>query len=82
MSNASDLPGLHRDLCGLRLALEREDYSQAGDTLARHDQRLRDYIDTVGRHAPLQALRGLLRLQHAHSPLPGGIAVHGEGLPS
>ena len=55
---------LHDDLVELRDALEREDFRCAGDVLALHDRRMRQYIDTVGMHAPLLALRELLTLQH------------------
>ena len=40
------------------------DRSQVANYRATVQQRLRDYIDTVGLQAPLQALRGLLQLQH------------------
>ena len=55
---------LHDDLVELRDALEREDFRCAGDVLALHDRRMRQYIDTVGMQAPLLALRELLTLQH------------------
>lgn len=61
---APTLEGLHEDLACLRRALDGEDFDQAGQVLARHDLRLRQYIDTVGLQAPLQALRDLLQLQH------------------
>ena len=62
--NEATLDALHEDLVSLRDALGREDFGGAGDALDAHDRRLRDYIDTVGLQAPLQALRGLLQLQH------------------
>ena len=62
--SAATLDALHQDLASLRQALDHEDFGQAGDVLARHDQRLREYIDTVGLQAPIQALRELLQLQH------------------
>lgn len=55
---------LHDDLLDLRDALEREDFRRAGDVLALHDRRMRQYIDTVGMQAPLLALCELLTLQH------------------
>jgi len=58
------LAALHDDLASLRCALDSEDYGRAGDVLARHDLRLREYIAAVGSQAPLQALRELLQLQH------------------
>lgn len=58
------LDALHQDLASLRNALDSEDFDRAGDVLAHHDRRLREYIDTVGLQAPLQALRELLQLQH------------------
>lgn len=61
---ACTLADLHEDLASLRVALDSEDFGQAGDVLARHDLRLREYIDTVGMQAPIQALRELLQLQH------------------
>lgn len=66
---------LHDDLVDLRDALDREDFQCAGDVLALHDRRMRQYIDTVGMQAPLQALRELLRLQHrlaSPGPAAGG----------
>jgi len=72
----TSLATLLHDLTSLRQALEREDYGTAGDVLAHHDQRLREFIDTVGRHAPMQALRGMLQLQHLvqadDARMPGG----------
>lgn len=62
--NGATLDALHDDLLSLRDALHREDYADAGDMLALHDRRMRQYIDTVGMQAPLQALRDLLQLQH------------------
>lgn len=62
--NDATLDNLHEDLVDLRDALGREDFGHAGDVLAAHDRRLRDYIDSVGLQAPLHALRGLLQLQH------------------
>ncbi|MCR6687136.1 hypothetical protein [Pseudoxanthomonas sp.] len=62
--SAATLDALHQDLASLRQALDAEDFGQAGDVLARHDRRLREYIDTVGLQAPLDALRDLLQLQH------------------
>jgi hypothetical protein len=70
--NDATLDALHEDLSSLHDALGREDFGQAGDVLAEHDRRLRDYIDTVGLQAPLQALRGLLQLQHR---MPAGPAT-------
>ncbi|WP_374013921.1 hypothetical protein [Pseudoxanthomonas koreensis] len=58
------LEGLRQDLASLRTALDTEDFARAGDVLAHHDRRLREYIDTVGLQAPLQALQELLQLQH------------------
>lgn|GEM_PF-797069 len=62
--NDATLNALHEDLVDFRDALDREDFRCAGDVLALHDQRMRQYIDTVGMQAPLQALRELLQLQH------------------
>lgn len=62
--SAGALATLHQDLASLRQALDEGDYGRAGDVLAGHDQRLREYIDTVGLQAPMQALRELLQLQH------------------
>ena len=67
--NEATLHTLHEDLVSFHDALDREDFAHAGDVLALHDRRLRDYIDTVGLQAPLQVLRGLLQLQHR---LPAG----------
>jgi hypothetical protein len=68
---------LHDDLVDLRDALEREDFRCAGDVLALHDRRMRQYIDTVGMQAPLLALRELLTLQHRlQAPALG---VHATG---
>lgn len=61
---AASLAGLLHDLTSLRQALERDDYGTAGDVLAGHDLRLREFIETAGRQAPMQALRGMLQLQH------------------
>ncbi|MBB6065964.1 hypothetical protein [Pseudoxanthomonas broegbernensis] len=61
---AAPLDQLHEDLASLRRALDSEDFVQAGEVLASHDRRLREYIETVGQQAPLQALRELLELQH------------------
>lgn len=76
--NHALLDALHEDLVDLRDALGREDFHGAGDVLALHDRRMRQYIDTVGLQAPLDALRGLLRLQHR---MPGSAprAVDREG---
>ena len=62
--NDATSDALHDDLVDLRDALEREDFSCAGEVLALHDRRMRQYIDTVGMQAPLLALRELLQLQH------------------
>jgi hypothetical protein len=62
--NSQTLADLHADLTELRQALDREDFSEAGQILGRHDQRLRQYIEDVGVDAPVQALRDLLQLQH------------------
>jgi hypothetical protein len=70
--NETTLDALHEDLVSFHDALDRDDFAQAGDMLALHDRRLRDYIDTVGMQAPLQALRGLLQLQHR---VPAGPAA-------
>jgi hypothetical protein len=70
--NEATLDALHKDLTGLHDALDHEDFGRAGDVLALHDRRLRDYIDTVGMQAPLQALRGLLQLQHRVPAGPAG----------
>lgn len=68
---------LHDDLVELRDALEREDFRCAGDELALHDRRMRQYIDTVGMQAPLLALRELLTLQHRlQAP---ALSVHATG---
>ncbi|KAF1705070.1 hypothetical protein [Pseudoxanthomonas kaohsiungensis] len=68
---------LHDDLVDLRDALEREDFRCAGDVLALHDRRMRQYIDTVGMQAPLLALRELLTLQHRlQAP---ALSVHATG---
>ena len=68
---------LHDDLVDLRDALEREDFRCAGDVLALHDRRMRQYIDTVGMQAPLLALRELLTLQHQlQAP---ALSVHATG---
>ena len=68
---------LHDDLVDLRDALEREDFRCAGDVLALHDRRMRQYIDTVGMQAPLLALRELLTLQHRlQAPV---LSVHATG---
>ncbi|WP_372013712.1 hypothetical protein [Pseudoxanthomonas sp. 10H] len=66
------LDALHEDLLSLRDALGEEDFGRAGDVLALHDRRMRDYIDTVGLQAPLLALRGLLQLQLR---VPGGTSL-------
>lgn len=63
MSEAT-LQALYGDLEAFRQALDGHDFGQAGDVLAAHDLRLRQYIDTVGLQAPMQALRELLQLQH------------------
>jgi hypothetical protein len=62
--NEASFDTLRDDLLSLRDALAQEDYGQAGDVLALHDRRMRQYIDTVGFQAPLLALRELLQLQH------------------
>ena len=68
---------LHDDLLDLRDALEREDFRRAGDVLALHDRRMRQYIDTVGMQAPLLALSELLTLQHRlQAP---ALSVHATG---
>ena len=69
--NEATLDALHEDLVSFRSALEREDFGSAGDVLALHDQRLRQYIDTVGMQSPLQVLRELLQLQHRLPAGPG-----------
>lgn len=63
-AGAPTLDALHQDLASLRTALDTGDFHRAGDVLASHDRRLREYIETVGLQAPLQALRELLQLQH------------------
>ena len=62
--NAATPAALHAHLLDLRDALDGEDYGSAGELLALHDRRMRQYIDTVGLQAPMQALRELLRMQH------------------
>ncbi|UWX04704.1 hypothetical protein H1235_08820 [Pseudoxanthomonas sp. NC8] len=62
--NEATLDALHEDLVSFHDALDRENFAHAGDLLAAHDQRLREYIDNVGQQSPLQVLRGLLQLQH------------------
>jgi hypothetical protein len=71
MSEAS-FHALRNDLLSLRDALAQENYAQAGDVLALHDRRMRQYIDTVGFQAPLLALRELLQLQHRLHEQPAG----------
>jgi len=75
---AATLAALLHDLASLRQALDREDFGTAGDVLAGHDARLREFIEATGAQAPLQALRGLLQLQHLmladDGKLPGGTA--------
>lgn len=76
--SAIGLAGLLHDLTTLRQALEREDYGTADEVLAGHELRLREYVETVAPQAPLQALRGMLQLQHLiqldDGHIPGGSA--------
>ncbi len=71
--SAASLAALLHDLVSLRQALEQEDYGSAGDVLARHDRRLREFVQTTGAQSPIQALRGMLQLQHLVQGDDGGI---------
>lgn len=75
---AASLAALLHDLTSLRQALDRGDYGTAGDVLAGHELHLREFVEQIGPGAPLQALRGLLQLQHLveldDASVPGGMA--------
>ena len=75
---AASLALLLHDLTSLRQALEREDYGAADEVLESHETRLREFVEAAATQAPLQALRGILQLQHLlaqdDARIPGGTA--------
>ncbi|MCD9030429.1 hypothetical protein LDO32_01600 [Luteimonas sp. Y-2-2-4F] len=63
--SAPSLQSLHAGLGALGEAVGRDDLDGADRIMADYDLALRRYIEQAGMQAPLDGLRGLLRLQNA-----------------
>lgn len=65
MPHDIELDALQGDLEALRIALDEENHTLAESLIARHEQRLRDYITARGADAPAGSLQLLLEAQQS-----------------